>query len=190
MPPVEAPPPPLSSSEVARLMPAPPVPPPAPPRSVPEAAPKAPPSPPALQARPAAPPPPAPPPAPRQSPQPSPLGGGHGGPSSAAVSPTFVNPAASQIRAKEAYLWQVIRRFSQYLPDLREKNEGGTVVLRFVIARNGRLVDASIVRSSGVIALDRGLLEAVRAASPYPPLPNEIPGNQVEFTQPIQAARR
>lgn len=186
MPAVEAPPPPLSSSDVARLMPPPPPPPPpTPPQPVPEAAPKAPPPPPAVQARPAPPPP-----APRQQPQPSPLGGGQPGQSSASVSPSFVNPAASQLRAKEAYLWQVIRRFSQYLPDLRERNEGGTVVLRFVIARNGRLVDASIVRSSGVIALDRGLLEAVRAASPYPPLPNEIPGNQVEFTQPIQASRR
>jgi protein TonB len=190
MPAVETPPPPLSSSDIVRLMPPPPPPPPpAPPQPVPEAAPKAPPPPPAPKATHAAPPPPAPPPALRQ-PQPSPLGGGQPGSSSAAAPPGFVNPAASQVRAKEAYVWQVIRRFSQYLPDLREKNEGGTVVLRFVIARNGRLVDASIVRSSGVIALDRGLLEAVRAASPYPPLPNEIPGNQIEFTQPIQAARR
>jgi TonB family protein len=90
---------------------------------------------------------------------------------------------------KEAYLWQVIRKFSQYLPDLRQKNEGGTVVLRFAIARDGRLVDASIVQSSGVIALDRGLLEALKAASPYPPLPPAIPGSQVVFTQPIAAKR-
>jgi protein TonB len=93
------------------------------------------------------------------------------------------------MRAKSAYLWQVIRKFSQYLPDLRQKNEGGTVVLRFVIARDGRLVDASVMQSSGVIALDRGLLEALRAASPYPSLPPEIAGNQVEFIQPIAAKR-
>jgi protein TonB len=117
------------------------------------------------------------------------LGGGQPGPSSAAASPSFVNPAASQIRAKEVYLAQVFRRFAQYLPDLREKNQDGTVVVRFVIARNGQLVDVSIVRSSGVVALDRGLLEAVRAASPYPPIPAIIPGNQVEFTQPILARR-
>jgi protein TonB len=103
----------------------------------------------------------------------------------------LVNPAqgAAQTRAKDAYLWQVIRKFSQYLPDLRQKNEGGTVVLRFAIARDGRLMDASIVQSSGVIALDRGLLEALKAASPYPPLPAEIPGGTVVFTQPIAARR-
>ena len=50
-------------------------------------------------------------------------------------------------------------------------------------------MDASIVQSSGVIALDRGLLEALKAASPYPPLPAEIPGGTVVFTQPIAARR-
>jgi protein TonB len=111
--------------------------------------------------------------------------------SNASVS-SFVNPAteAAHTRAKDAYLWQVIRKFSQYLPDLREKNEGGTVVLRFVIARDGRLVESSIVKSSGVIALDKGLLESLRAASPYPPLPADIPGAQAVFVQPIAAARR
>jgi protein TonB len=110
--------------------------------------------------------------------------------SSASVS-TFVNPAedAAHTRAKDAYLWQVIRKFSQYLPDLRDKNEGGTVVLRFAIARDGRLTEASILRSSGVMALDKGLLESLRAASPYPPLPPEIAGNVVVFTQPIAAKR-
>jgi protein TonB len=112
-------------------------------------------------------------------------------PSTSGATATFVNPAqqAASARVKDAYLWQVVRKFSQYLPDLRQKNEGGTVVLRFVIARDGRLVDASIVQSSGVIALDRGLLESLKAASPYPPLPPEIPGNQVVFTQPIEAKR-
>ena len=52
---------------------------------------------------------------------------------------TLINPAedAAHTRAKDAYLWQVIRKFSQYVPDLRGKNEGGTVVLRFVMARDG-----------------------------------------------------
>lgn len=142
------------------------------------------------------PPPPTPHPAPqRQAPQqiqPSPLSAA---PRQQAQSntgvPAFVNPAqdSALTRAKDAYLWQVIRKFSQYLPDLRDKNEGGTVVLRFTITRDGRLLEASIVRSSGVIALDRGLLDALRAAAPYPPLPSTIPGDQVVFTQPIAAKR-
>jgi TonB family protein len=104
---------------------------------------------------------------------------------------TFVNPiaAAQQARARDLYRWQVIRKFSQYLPNLRGKSEGGTVVLRFVIARDGRLIDASIAKSSGVPALDLGMLESLRVAAPYAPLPPEIPGDQAVFTQPIAAQR-
>jgi protein TonB len=161
LPPVESPPAPLTMRDFVKVMPPPPTP----------APPPAPRPPPPLQHSPLST-------APSPQPQTSP---------SASVS-TFVNPAeeAAHTKAKDAYLWQVIRKLSQYLPDLRQKNESGTVVLRFVIARDGRLVEASIAKSSGVTALDRGMLEALRAASPYPPLPSEIPGSQVVFLQPIQ----
>jgi protein TonB len=166
VPPVAAPPAPLTMRDFVKVLPPPPVPQPPP---QPQPAPHQP-SP--LQHSPLS-----------TRPNPAPNSS-----SSASVS-TFVNPAdeSAHSRAKDAYLWQVIRKFSQYLPDLRQKNEGGTVVLRFVIARDGRLVEASIAKSSGVMALDKGLLDSLRAASPYPPLPPEIPGNQVVFTQPIAA---
>jgi len=112
-------------------------------------------------------------------------------PSDSQASATLVNPAdaAARSRAADEYVWAVIRKFSQYLPDLREKNEGGTVVVRAVIARDGRLLESSIARSSGVAALDKGMLEALRAAAPYPPLPAELPGDHIVFTQPITAKR-
>jgi protein TonB len=179
LPPVEQPAAPLSMHDFVKVLPPPPTPPPSPP--VPR------PAPPTQHAAPHP---------PAQTPQHSPLSNPRPqSQASASTGPsvsTFVNPADHdrQLRAKDAYLWSVIRKFSQYLPDLREKNEGGTVLLRFVIARDGRLVEASIAKSSGVPALDRGLLESLRAASPYPPLPPEIPGAQVMFVQPIGAARR
>jgi hypothetical protein len=33
------------------------------------------------------------------------------------------------------------------------------------------------------------MLEALRAAAPYPPLPADIPGDRIVFTQPITAKR-
>jgi len=103
----------------------------------------------------------------------------------------MVNPsvAAARDRAADEYFWAVIRKFSQYLPDLREKNQGGTVVVRIVIARDGRVIEAGIAKPSGVAALDKGMLEAIRTAAPYPPLPPELPGDQFVFTQPITAKR-
>lgn len=64
-----------------------------------------------------------------------------------------------------------------------------TVVVRIVIARDGRLVETSIVRSSGVAAFDEGMLEAVRAGAPYPPVPAEFPAGNVVIMQPITATR-
>jgi TonB family protein len=104
---------------------------------------------------------------------------------------TFVNPAATytRTRAKDEYLWQVIHKMSQHLPILREKNEGGTVVIRMVIARDGRLLDVGVERSSGVSALDEGMIGAIRAASPYPPFPADIPDAELSYTQPFVARR-
>jgi protein TonB len=126
--------------------------------------------------------------------QPSPLNSPHPerAPSdSQASAAALTNPAqaAARSRASDEYVWTVIRKFSQYLPDLREKNQGGTVVIRAIIARDGRLLESDIAHSSGVPALDKGMLEALRAAAPYPPLPAEIPGDRIVFTQPITARR-
>jgi protein TonB len=175
LPPLEAPPPPITSRDFPTAPTTPPPPKPAPPTTPP-------------QARPA----PAPPP-PQQQIKPSPL---QTSPmkrvpdsQSNESSETFVNPSArySQSKLTDDYIWQVVHKFSQYLPDLRQKGEGGSLSLRFVIARDGRLVDVAIVKSSGVLALDRGMLDAVRAAAPYPPFPSELSGNQVTYTLPLTA---
>jgi TonB family protein len=112
-------------------------------------------------------------------------------PANSQASASMVNPADAAARARVAdeYVWTVIRKFSQYLPDLRDKNDGGTVVVRMMIARDGRLLESGIVKPSGIAALDRGMLEALRAAAPYPPLPTELPGDHIVFTQPITAKR-
>jgi len=112
-------------------------------------------------------------------------------PADSQASASLVNPAvtAARTRVADEYVWAVIRKFSQYLPDLREKNEGGTVVVRMVISRDGRLLESAIAKSSGISALDKGMLEALRAAAPYPPLPAELPGDHLVFTQPITAKR-
>jgi TonB family protein len=53
------------------------------------------------------------------------------------------------------------------------------VVVRFTIARDGRVLDASVETPSGVSILDRGALRAVMLADPMPPLPNSYPRDQV-----------
>ena len=50
------------------------------------------------------------------------------------------------------------------------------------IARDGRLLKAEVVRSSGVAAMDQGVLDGIRQGSPYTPLPENISGESARFT--------
>jgi protein TonB len=56
-----------------------------------------------------------------------------------------------------------------------------------VVARDGRLLDVAVVRSSGVPEIDGAAVAILRQASPYAPLPAEIPGASATFTLPLTA---
>jgi len=194
LPPLDAPPPPVTERDIPKPLPVP--------------RPPAPPPPQQQAARPTAPPPPAPPP-PAQRPAPSPPAhappqpqqvrpsplaphtpGGSQSQAAAKSSPTFRNPADDygQRRAQEQYLWQVMRRIAQfpYVPkNTSMVREEGTVLTRVTISRQGQLLDVVMENSSGLPSLDAGVLETIRRASPYPPLPADIPGNQHTFQLPV-----
>lgn len=63
------------------------------------------------------------------------------------------------------------------------------MILRLVIARDGRLVNVAIARSSGVASLDNASLNMIRQAAPYPPLPPQLAGSQHTFTLPLYFRR-
>jgi len=58
-------------------------------------------------------------------------------------------------------------------------NQSGRVVTRVTIGRDGGLIDARIDSSSGWPAIDSAELDAIRKASPYPPVPTDMPGDPV-----------
>lgn len=103
----------------------------------------------------------------------------------------FVNPADTYNRARVAdnYLWQVVRKLSGYRYQAQASAREGITVVRIVIARDGRLIDVVVARSSGVPAFDRGVVAGVRAGSPYAPLPPEIHGDRATFTLPLVSMR-
>jgi TonB family protein len=51
------------------------------------------------------------------------------------------------------------------------------------------LIDAQVVRSSGVAAMDDGVLAGLRRASPYAPLPRQIPGSSATFELTLVSKR-
>ena len=81
-----------------------------------------------------------------------------------------------------------MRRIAQfpYVP----KNTGvireeGTVLTRVTISRQGQLLNVVMEKSSGLPSLDAGVMDTIRRASPYPPLPAEIAGNSHTFQLPV-----
>lgn len=104
----------------------------------------------------------------------------------------MVNPADAygQRRVEDQYLWYVAQKLSQHQQFVRNATaEAGSVVLRITIARDGRLVDVGLSRSSGSATLDSFTVNMVRQASPYMPLPDEIAGAQHSFTLPLNFRR-
>jgi periplasmic protein TonB len=59
------------------------------------------------------------------------------------------------------------------------------VVTRLTVARDGRLVGVAVARPSGFPNLDRAVLDTVRRASPFPPLPADLGVDNQSFIVPI-----
>lgn len=81
-----------------------------------------------------------------------------------------------------------MRRIAQfpYVPKNTSMiREEGTVLTRVTISRQGQLLNVVMEKSSGLPSLDAGVLETIRRASPYPPLPADIPGDQHTFQLPV-----
>jgi protein TonB len=100
---------------------------------------------------------------------------------------TFVNPAAEHARAtaEQNYLWQVVSKLRGYRYHADVPVREGLTVVMVTIARDGRLLDAEVVRSSGIAAMDQGVLNGIRQGSPYAPLPASLSGPSARFRLPL-----
>jgi protein TonB len=167
LPPVEPPAAPLTMRDFVKVLPPPPAPPPSPPA----------PRPPPPQQHPS-------------QPAPSPLSQTPREQQEASSAPTvsaFQNPADTYGRSRthDDYLVSIARRMSQYryVPkSMQGLSAQGVVVLSLVVARDGRLLNSAIAKSSGSPPMDAAVLETAQKAAPYGPLPPELPGNTVSFT--------
>jgi protein TonB len=104
----------------------------------------------------------------------------------------FVNPADTYSRARAAdnYLWQVVRKLQGYRYQAHVQASQGLTVVRVTIARDGRLLNVTVTRSSGYPEFDNGVLAGVRSGSPYAPLPPDIRGDSASFDLPLVSVNR
>lgn len=100
------------------------------------------------------------------------------------------NPRIAALR--KAYLDALpplIRPYQRYpLPALRAGREG-TVIVRFVLERDGRLRETGILQSSGDALLDQAAAAAIARVPHFPAFPPELPDESLPIELPVRFDR-
>jgi protein TonB len=109
-----------------------------------------------------------------------------------AAHPASVSPGqgAAQRQAEQDYFRQIVQKISRYRFYSREQNTSphGLVVTRLSLARDGQVLGVSLLKSSGSATLDNAVMQTIRQASPFPPLPADLGGEQ-SFIVPVNYTR-
>ena len=91
--------------------------------------------------------------------------------------------------AISSYQAQVLAHLSRhriYPPEARERGITGVARVQFALARDGRVLSASLIGGSGERTLDGAAVEMVRRASPFPPFPTGVAQARMDFAAPIR----
>ena len=76
---------------------------------------------------------------------------------------------------------QRILRYLDYPLIARKRSVVGTVHTSFDLDHRGRLRKLTIEKSSGSDPLDQAALQSIRAATPFPPFPSNLPRSKLTF---------
>jgi protein TonB len=79
-----------------------------------------------------------------------------------------------------------LEQFKRYPETAQFYHHQGVAYLRFAMDRQGKVLSASIEKSSGYDALDAEALALVHRAEPFPPPPPDVPGDPVGLVVPIE----
>lgn len=115
----------------------------------------------------------------------------HQPPKTIKPSTSATSSPASQRQALQDYVLQVVAKLSHtrfYAASQSNRNGDGVVVARLTVARDGGLVDLSLPKQSGSAGVDSSVLDAIRKAAPFAPLPKAFAENRFTFIVPINYA--
>jgi protein TonB len=79
-----------------------------------------------------------------------------------------------------------IQRYKRYPPQAQARGEQGTVLLSFILDRNGHVLAHRIAQSSGYADLDNEVMAMIMRAEPLPPFPDSMPQARLDLTVPIR----
>jgi protein TonB len=107
------------------------------------------------------------------------------------VPPTPAPAAAADAMTRfQRLLSSHLEREKRYPRLSQQRGEQGTVMLRFTMNRDGKVLTARIERGSGFAALDQEVLALIERAQPLPVFPAEITAAQLELVVPVQFSMR
>jgi protein TonB len=78
-----------------------------------------------------------------------------------------------------------LQRNMRYPRDAWLDGQQGTAIVLFTIGRDGNVITSRLEHSSGYKVLDGEAMQMVRRADPFPAMPPEIVGNELELRVPI-----
>jgi protein TonB len=111
-----------------------------------------------------------------------------------AAHPASISPGQgyAQRQAEEDYFRQIVQKISRYRFYSRQQNVSphGLVVTRLTLSRDGGVLDVALLKSSGSTTLDTAVVDTIRQASPFPPLPPGLAsGGTQTFIVPVNYTR-
>ena len=86
----------------------------------------------------------------------------------------------------EGSLLAKLSSLKRYPAGARRAGQQDTVMVRFVVDRTGQALSAEVINSKGFALLDSEAAALIRRASPLPPPPADVLGDQIELIAPIQ----
>jgi periplasmic protein TonB len=111
------------------------------------------------------------------------IAGVSGGRDAASSAPEWA-PAARARYEELLFAW--IDRHKQYPLLAQRRGLEGAAAVRIRIDRSGRVLERTLVGSTGQPLLDQAALDLVRRASPFPAVPREYAGSSFEFVAPVE----
>lgn len=106
-------------------------------------------------------------------------------PHTAASAPTMAPASPIAISVWRNELLQRLLQAKRYPEEARGRDQQGVVQLRISLDRQGKLLSANVVKSSGFAVLDAEAVATIHRAEPFPEPPPQMPGNPVELTVPV-----
>jgi protein TonB len=101
------------------------------------------------------------------------------------TAPTSATASPAELMSWERRLAKHLQNFKRYPRRAHTRGEKGTVQVRFIMDRTGKVVVASLLRGSGSGDLDAEAVEMVRRAQPLPKPPPGTSDAQLVFSIPV-----